>query len=45
LQVYEIFKVGEDVSAPPGLDLFGDFGLPLSFIPQWNNAESNAAAE
>jgi len=30
------------VSAPPGLDLFADFGLPLSFIPHWNNAEGGA---
>jgi hypothetical protein len=39
LPVYEIFKVGEDVSAKPGLDFFGSFGLKLSFIPHWNNAE------
>jgi len=42
LPVYEIYKVGEEVSAPPGLDLFADFGLPLSFIPHWNNAEGGA---
>ena len=39
LPVYEIFKVGEDVRAVPGLDLFADFGMDLSFIPHWNNAE------
>lgn len=39
LPVYEIFKVGEDVRAVPGLNLFGDFGVTLSFIPHWNNAE------
>ena len=39
LPVYEIFKVGEDVHAVPGLDLFGDFGLSLSFIPHWNNTD------
>lgn len=39
LPVYEIFKVGEDVHKKPGLDLFADFGLSLSFIPHWNNAE------
>ena len=39
LPVYEIFKVGEDVHSIPGLDLFADFGLTLSFIPHWNNAE------
>jgi len=39
LPVYEIFKVGEDVHRVPGLDLFADFGMELSFIPHWNNAE------
>ncbi|MCJ7431918.1 MAG: hypothetical protein MUO77_00365, partial [Anaerolineales bacterium] len=39
LPVYEIYKVGQDVFADPGLNLFGDFGLYLSFIPHWNNAE------
>jgi len=39
LPVYEIFKVGEDVHSVPGLNLFADFGLTLSFIPHWNNAE------
>ncbi len=39
LPVYEIYKVGQDVFTAPGLNLFGDFNLPLSFIPHWNNAE------
>jgi hypothetical protein len=39
LPVYEIYKVGEDVYSLPGLDLFSDFGVTLSFIPHWNNAE------
>ncbi len=39
LPVYEIYKVGEDVHSVRGLDLFGDFGMHLSFIPHWNNAE------
>lgn len=39
LPVYEIFKVGEDVYSLPGLNLFNDFGMTLSFIPHWNNAE------
>lgn len=39
LPVYEIYKVGQDVHILPGLDLFADFGVPLSFIPHWNNAE------
>ncbi len=39
LPVYEIYKVGEDVHSVRGLDLFRDFGMHLSFIPHWNNAE------
>ena len=39
LPVYEIYKVGEDVHTKQGLDLFSDFGVTLSFIPHWNNAE------
>ncbi len=39
LPVYEIFKAGEEVHVRKGLDLFADFGLHLSFIPHWNNAE------
>jgi hypothetical protein len=42
LPVYEIFKVGEDVHAVEGLGLFKDFGLHLSIIPHWNNAEGGA---
>ncbi len=39
LPVYEIYKVGQAVHAVEGLNLFADFGLHLSFIPHWNNAE------
>ena len=39
LPVYEIFKVGEDVHTKIGLNLFADFGLDISFVPHWNNAE------
>jgi len=39
LPVYEIYKVGEDVHNEQGLNLFSDFGLHLSFIPHWNNAD------
>lgn len=39
LPVYEIFKAGEDVHVGKGLNLFSDFGMHLSFIPHWNNAE------
>ncbi len=42
LPVYEIYKVGEDVHVKEGLDLFSDFGLRVSFIPHWNNAEGGA---
>lgn len=39
LPVYEIYKVGEDVHVKEGLNLFADFGMQVSFIPHWNNAE------
>ena len=39
LPVYEIYKVGQDVHAVDGLDFFKDFGVHLSIIPHWNNAE------
>ena len=39
LPVYEIYKVGDDVHAKEGLDLFSDFGMNVSFVPHWNNAE------
>jgi hypothetical protein len=39
LPVYEIYKVGQDVHVVDGLNLFADFGLHLSLIPHWNNAE------
>lgn len=39
LPVYEIYKVGEDVHVKDGLGFFSDFGLHVSFIPHWNNAE------
>jgi cyanophycinase-like exopeptidase len=39
LPVYEIYKVGQDVHMVDGLNLFSDFGLHVSFIPHWNNAE------
>jgi len=37
LPVYEIYKVGEDLHWKGGLDFFGLYGLPLVFIPHWNN--------
>jgi hypothetical protein len=39
LPVYEIYKVGEDIFTKPGLDLFADYGLNVSFVPHWNNAD------
>jgi hypothetical protein len=39
LPVYEIYKAGLDLHWQPGLDLFGDYGLKLVFVPHWNNAE------
>jgi cyanophycinase-like exopeptidase len=42
LPVYELYKVGQDVHAVDGLDFFSDFGLHVSFIPHWNNAEGGA---
>jgi len=42
LPVYEIYKVGEDPHWRPGLDFFGAYGLALTIIPHWNNAEGGA---
>ncbi len=39
LPVYEIYKVGEDLHWKAGLDLFGQYGLPIVFIPHWNNQD------
>jgi len=39
LPVYEVYKVGQDIHMVDGLNFFGDFGLHLSFIPHWNNAD------
>ena len=39
LPVYEIYKVGQDVHMVDGLNLFSDFGLHVSFVPHWNNAD------
>ncbi len=43
--VYEIYKVGEDVSAPAGLEFFADFGLSLSCVPHWNNTDGGAEVD
>jgi hypothetical protein len=39
LPVYEVYKVGQDMYVVDGLNFFADFGLHLSFIPHWNNAD------
>jgi len=39
LPVYEVYKVGQDIHVVDGLNFFADFGLHLSFIPHWNNAD------
>jgi hypothetical protein len=39
LPVYEVYKVGEDVHTKHGLNLFADYGLNLSCVPHWNNAD------
>ncbi|GAB1470180.1 hypothetical protein MASR2M66_10570 [Chloroflexota bacterium] len=39
LPVYEIYKVGEDVHTKDGLGFFADFGMHISLVPHWNNAE------
>ena len=39
LPVYEIYKVGEELRWVDGLNLLGQFGLPVVVIPHWNNAE------
>ncbi len=39
LPVYEIYKVGEDLHWKEGLNFFGLYGLPLVFIPHWNNSD------
>jgi len=39
LPVYEIYKVGQDLHWKAGLDLFGLYGLPIVFIPHWNNQD------
>jgi len=42
LPVYEIFKVGEELHWKPGLDLFGEYDLPLILIPHWNNNDGGS---
>ena len=42
LPVYEIYKVGEDLHWKPGLDLLGQYALPLVFVPHWNNNDGGA---
>src|ERR1700730_6907857 len=39
LPVYEIYKVGEDLSWKAGLNLLGPFGGNVAIVPHWNNRE------
>ncbi|MBI3443365.1 cysteinyl-tRNA synthetase [Candidatus Woesebacteria bacterium] len=39
LPVYELYFAGEDPHWQAGLDFFNQWGLNLTFIPHWNNAE------
>ncbi|MBC8317807.1 MAG: hypothetical protein H8E41_07855 [Desulfobulbaceae bacterium] len=39
LPVYEIYKVGSDLSWAPGMNILSYFDLDLVVIPHWNNAE------
>jgi hypothetical protein len=39
LPVYEIYKVGEDLTWKPGLNLLGPFGRNVAIVPHWNNRE------
>lgn len=39
IPVYEIFKVGEDIHWLKGMDFFSRYGMNLSIVPHWNNAE------
>lgn len=39
LPVYELYFAGHDPYWMDGLDFFAEFGLPLSFIPHWNNTD------
>jgi hypothetical protein len=45
LPVYEIYKVGEDLHWKTGLNFFGAFGLPLVFIPHWNNNDGGTGLD
>jgi hypothetical protein len=42
LPVYEIYKVGEELHWKPGLDFFALYGVPLVFIPHWNNQDGGS---
>jgi hypothetical protein len=39
IPVYEIYKVGEEPYWLDGLAVMSRFGLPITVIPHWNNAE------
>jgi hypothetical protein len=39
LPVYEIYKVGDDLSWTAGLDLLGEIGVRCAVVPHYNNRE------
>lgn len=39
IPVYEIYKVGEEPHWLDGLGIVARFGLPVTVVPHWNNAE------
>ncbi len=39
IPVYEIYKVGSDPYWEEGIDLTGQFGLPMVVVPHWDNRE------
>lgn len=39
IPVYEIYKVGEEPYWLDGLGIMARFGLPITVVPHWNNAE------
>jgi hypothetical protein len=45
LPVYEIYKVGEELHWKTGLNFFAAFGLPLVFIPHWNNNDGGSGLD
>lgn len=45
MPIYEIYKVGEDPHWKDGLNLLGQYGLSVTFVPHWNNNDGGAALD